>query len=119
MPDQADSTQLLVIPQTADLPVTDQFSKRFEMMLIDRFPRHGWIRGELLRESLVAISPLLRKSAPVFCSHVRCRESDTGRQRCSSRIERSMSSGFQLAYNSGTPIDAGTEDIEEQRAGSW
>lgn len=114
MPDKADSTELLVIPETGDLPVTSQLLQGFQMVLIDRLPRHSRIRSELLREALVSISPLLSKFAPAFCSHIRRRESDTGRERCSSRIECDMSLGLQLTNNGGAPVNASTEDIEEQ-----
>ena len=83
------------------------------MVFIDRLPGQRRIGGEPPCELLVSISPLLSELAPMLCGHVRCCESDTGRQRCSSRVECSMSLGFQLSYYGTAPVYAGAEDIEE------
>jgi hypothetical protein len=84
-------------------------------MLIDRFSLDGRITGKLSGECLVAIPPLLSELVPVLGGHIRCFESDLGRY--SSRSERGMSLGFKLAYDSTSPVDAGTENIEEKNTG--
>ena len=119
MPDQADSTQLLLIPEITQFPLFEQLLQRFEMVLIDRLPRHGGIRGELFRELLVSVPPLLGEFAPAFHGHTIHRESDTRRERRSGIVESRMSLSVQLIHNGSAPVDACTEDIEEQSTRSW
>jgi hypothetical protein len=70
MPNQANLSQLFVIPQAFDLPLDDELSERLVMMLVDRYPWDCGVLCQLLREQFVAIPPLLSEGTPMVNCHV-------------------------------------------------